>query len=236
MKTLETALKNVKPAVVVQGTLSPERIKEINTFNREAEDAEKIEIFEYHAEKYGKVRDVLNGDTSFYEVGSPIIEQSKKIEERFGGKRFGYVSKWDILGRDDRSRNDVAETTHFLREQRIIDPQGYFSSHMLVPDWISVSARKIDDYSLTVFGGSTIMGALIGPMLDGNSAQGFLKGLFGGILLGAQPILISQLHFGRSNYSLAHQRTSFENALNNMDAEVKRLYGTTSRLSGETAA
>lgn len=220
MKTLYQSIRYVKSPVEI-GDVSDRNRAELERIANEELDQAKRRIFE-SPEYNGNIQAVLQGQATFRSYGEPIIEHVRKVEEEYANRRFGYISKAQILGRDGRA--DIQEVVQGLRQQRIIDPNQFFTSSIVVAKGNEINKffwkYPIANVGLSLFG-MTIGGILgYGATKDAEIglAYVFVVGAGSGFALFPLSILSSD------SSRLTKQRKNFEQALDFMDNEVRRVY------------
>jgi hypothetical protein len=236
-------LRQVGKGVVANYATSPEQHCEISRLSDEVSDTERMRIFDRYASESSAIASVLEGGTTFLELGKPIIDRSREIEKYYAGRKFGRVNKSDILGNDARNERDVKETVQYLKEGRIIDPSEYFCNKWILPGPVNKVGMRV---SKAVDVAESRPGLFLSfatglPILAGvacgvyqpfhiaddtmlNFAWNFVSGSFGACFGVVYPVLSCQYSFGSRNKSIERRRESFQNALEEMDSIVNRLY------------
>jgi len=204
---------------------------------RELEEIEKRElkslkkrIIETHADRHQSVANIVDGNATFHSYGEPIIEQAKRVEDKYRDRNFGFAKKRDFLGMDARDVNDVQEAVQYLKREEIINPNKFFKSKLILPQ----SARKLIGKWNGLFDldGRGNTRTYLGFLLATNVAGGYIGyqeyGPLGGIggCLGGYGLAFAVTSFplGLENATLdriSNQRISFENTLNSLDSEVR---------------
>jgi len=180
------------------------------------------------AEGHQGVADVLDENATFYSYGKPIIEHVRKVEERYRDRRFCFVPKRTLLGKDRtfHTSDDAIEAIQYLREERIIDPNRFFTSRLIYP-----GAKKINDLSRSpemavaglfliatgVGSGSAYLGYQAGDVLGavGGGVGGFMLTYMSGMGLFALGDCTTN--------GIPKQREKFEKALKSLDSDVKNI-------------
>ena len=224
-RTLYDELKSLGPGVVVKYKgATPKQREAVEVINGEIEYDERRRIIDRYI-KNGFVQRVVEGEDSFRQVCQPIIERCLTLERKVAEAKKPMVVTRDMLfGNDDREDNAVLESVRYLEEQRIINPRGFLKGTNKIYSFFDKNpVPKI----CGLFAVTTIAGGYLGylwPMSEteklGSSVTGYLLGMVAGVL----PFISIALNLPIRHIS--EQRQNFENALDYLDNEVKRLYRT----------
>lgn len=193
---------------------------------RELKCAKKMIIGRF-ADNRQSVADVVDGNATFYSYGGPIIEQAKRVEERYSSRKFALIPKGAFLGTDRTfsTSDDTREAVQYLKEENVINPDGFFSSRLILPS----SARKVFDKMMwcPVEGivGTGFLALAAGGYLGylAGDIGGAIAGGLGGYFLGASPLFLHDLK-NASLDRVSKQRTRFEEALKSLDSEVREYF------------
>ncbi len=199
----------------------------------------KKRIIERYANRHQSISNILDGKSTFYSLGLPIIEHAKEVEEKYSDRKFGLVKKNEFLGIDPRSSNEVQEAVQYLIREEIINPNNYFRSQLILPQFIRGLIQKWNTTHKPtgVFG---FLGLIGKPILAGVVSgyigyqhyefKGALIGGLTGYLLGGISA-VGTIGLEDSNLEkLSKQIKSFENAINFLDSEVREQFPVKSKL------
>ena len=202
----------------------------------EVEEDAKRAIIETHPQRQGVLEQVIRGETSFYQLGEPIIKRSEEVEHSLNGRRFAYLSHRRILGKDARDGSDVLEATNYLREQEIIEPRNFFGDRRLIVSGLSQKALSrikatsvygdLSAGSCVVVTSATILAMMItGVSFDNAFGTFLLIAELGGVFTTVPFVKISTTELvNPNNNGIAKNREEFSDALKYLDNEVRRLY------------
>jgi len=182
------------------------------------------------AKKIPPIAEVVEGNATFHSYGEPIIDHVKKVEDRYKGKKFGYISKEMLLGEDGSfdTSPGAREAVQFLREARIIDPDGFFCSTFTYPGESTIYNLDRHHPGKTVLGitsGSLALGAATGYL--GYEKAGEVGAMIGGSAAFLSSFLLALSPFHPSGYGIkgiTQRRQKFEEALNDLDSTIRRHY------------
>jgi hypothetical protein len=237
-KTLFQELIRIRPETNTIFGTSENKVQELTSRAIKVADDRKRIVIESYAERSGTVQRIIDGETTFCELGKPIIQQSEKLEEKLKSKfPLRFVSRREILGKDSRNLGDIRESVEYLSGQDIIDTRNYFSSGFILPKAMPRIAEKIinsfPSVNPVIFFSGLILTLSIGLAYFGekyrlfnsltknhNSEAGFYIGSFGGYF---SYLLLTAVKDSDIN-RLSNERNHFSQALSFMDEEVQRLY------------
>jgi len=135
---------------------------ELDVIIQREEEILRKKVLDKHAEHSPTTQDVIDGNTTFYQVGEPIIKRSRELEEAYQDRNFGHISKKDIL-HGYKGNQAPFDSTKLLLDEDIINPRAYFGGKVILPKSISRFCNKAP--GPLVYGGFLLMGAIPGYML-----------------------------------------------------------------------
>lgn len=195
---------------------------------RQLFDMTKSKI-ERYAVIHPDVAAVVDGSATFYSYGEPIIDHVRNVEESYLGRKFGFVSKKNLLGRN--SPSEVQDSVNRLQDGEIIDPQNYFCSRLIFPgvagavhSMVNVMNRRPWSSAIGMVLGAGSLGATSGGYLRYQiwGAEAAVVTGFGGYIL-ANILGLGLPSIGNCNVDkISKQRKRFENALNGLDSHVRK--------------
>jgi len=229
--TAETFDGNVGLSIF-HNVVSEDSVRELKGIEERELKGLKRRIIEAHAGRHQSVADVVDGSTTFHSYGEPIIEQLKRVEDRYRDRNLGLVRKSEFLGKGPRDPAEVQEAVQYLRREEVINPNEFFRSKLILPQtarkiidgWAGlIDFRKENRKALTYLGvlaATTAAGAYFGHKVYGTTGGAFGGGIGGYALAGVGtifPWFFKDATFDR----ISKQREFFEDALKTLDSEVR---------------
>lgn len=220
---------------------------------RELEEIELRELrrlkkrtIERYADEHESVANVVDGSATFYSYGEPIIEQAKRIEDKYRDRNFGFVKKSDFLGKDANNSREVWEAARYLRQGEIVNPTKFFRSKLILPPNVRRLIGKWNGL-FKMDGGQERVEVAIGTMLATGvtgagighlawNGWGALGGGLGGYGLVFGAVYLPSDLEGDPVDRISKQRKDFENALNGLDSEVREHFPLDSEVKGVEVA
>ena len=200
----------------------------IEKAEKEELDEAKRKIIENFAENHQGIADVVKGKATFYSYGGPILEHVKNVEEHYEKRRFGFVSRRALCGRDSNLHTSRAarDAFNYLTTERILDSESFFTPKLVYPGsatferWVENTMGYVGGV-LLVSSAVASIGACKGYVLgeqDGAFLGAAIGFLLPNLILGVGLPLISQKF---SRCKISKQRERFEAALKSLDSHIR---------------